>query len=215
MYGMRKKSNGNLIAAEPKQGWAFFEETGQWRRTPQPWGAPRDHFPKELGDWVAVSKPKSWQPPTDALGGSLAGESLLGAGGASLRMFAPAGGDAPAGGGHTKIGAGHKPQGYDEHGRYTGPRGGSIPMDGGPVRLYANEADETPDDEASDEEPSGEDRGDEQETEAAQEAAQELEGGILVADNGRVASDAGGGLSGGTEVRGPVTPPQKQPAEVT
>ena len=205
---MRKKSNTNFKAEQPRQGWAFFEESNQWRRTPHSWGAPGDHFPREFGGWFAVSKPLGWQPPA----GTLAGESLLDAGGASLRMFAPAVDGAGAGGGHTKIGAGHKPQGYDEHGRYTGPSGGSIPTGGGPVRLYANEADETPDEE----EQAGEDSGGEPDeaAPAAEGATQELEG-VLVADSGRVATDAGGGLSGGTEVRGPVTPPQKQPAEVT
>ena len=99
---VHKKSNNNFVATEPRQGWAFFEETGQWRRTPQPWGAPKDHFPREYGDWVAVKKPTDWQPPA----GTLAGESLLGAGGASLN--AAEGGSASG----TKIGAGHKPQPY-------------------------------------------------------------------------------------------------------
>ena len=78
---VRKKSNSNFVADEPKQGWAYFEETGQWRRTPDPWGAPKDHFPKEYGDWFAVKKPKDWTPPA----GTLAGVSLLGGGGAALR----------------------------------------------------------------------------------------------------------------------------------
>jgi hypothetical protein len=81
---VRKKSNTNFVAAEPKQGWAYFEETNQWRRTPHPWGAPHDHFPKEYGDWVAVKRPTSWQPPQ----GTLDGESLLD-GGASLLRFHP------------------------------------------------------------------------------------------------------------------------------
>jgi len=194
---MRKKSNTNFVAEQPRQGWAYFEESNQWRRTPHPWGAPGDHFPREYGDWVAVSRPKGWQPPTGALGGTLAGESLLD-GGANLL--------AAGSGGHMKIGAGHKPQGYDEHGRYTGPQGGSIPTGGGSVRLYADDADEKPDEEES----TGEDTGAEPE-EATEEVSQELEG-VLVADSGQIESDAGGGLSGGTEVRGPVTPPQ---AEVT
>lgn len=200
---VRKKSNTNFVAQQPRQGWAYFGDSNEWRRTPHPWGAPGDHFPKDLGDWVAVSKPKGWQPPA----GTLAGESLLGAGAAALKLFAEPGGDGgqgaasgPAGaGGHTKIGAGHKPQGYDAHGRYTGPQGGSISMDGGTVRLYANEADEAPDEE----EQAGEDGGGEPEAEtgAAEEVSQELEG-ILVADSGRVATDAGGGEA-------------KPPAEVT
>jgi hypothetical protein len=213
---VRKKSNTNFVAEEPKQGWAYFEDMNQWRRTPYPWGAPGDHFPKEYGDWVAVKRPKSWQPPQ----GTLAGESLL-SGGAGLLRFAPEGGADDAGlpaGGHTKIGAGHKPQPYDEHGRYTGPntgpRGGSIPMDGGPVRLFANDADEEPGGgepggEASPDEEAG--AGPEEKPEAEQEVYQELQG-VLVADNGRVGTDTPGGLSGGYEVRGPVTPRQ---AEVT
>jgi hypothetical protein len=120
MYDMRKKSNSNFVPKQPRQGWAFFEETGQWRRTPEPWGAPKNHFPRELGDWVAINKPKGWQPPA----GTLAGESLLGAGGASLN--AAEGGS----GGGMKIGAGHKPQPYGWHGYYGGTGGGSSP---GPV----------------------------------------------------------------------------------
>ncbi|MBA4357650.1 MAG: hypothetical protein C0405_08000 [Desulfovibrio sp.] len=181
---------------QPGQGWAFFDESGTWRRTPQPWGAPEGHFPKELGPWLAVSKPKSWLPPR----GTLAGESLLGAGGASLLMFAPEGdadasldagddqGVHPPAGGHTKIGAGHKPQGYDEHGRYTGPGGGSVSLSDGTVRLHMAGAGE-------DEEPGEETGAAEPEAEAGQDAAeevyQELEG-VLVADSGRGVSDAGG-----------------------
>ena len=60
-------------------------------------------------------------------------------------MIAPEGGAGGGGGGiGTKIGAGHKPQGYDAHGRYTGPQGGAISTGGGPVRLFANEADGEP-----------------------------------------------------------------------
>ena len=122
---VRKKSNSNLVADEPKQGWAYFEETGQWRRTPDPWGAPKDHFPREYGDWFAVSKPKNWQPPA----GTLAGESLLGGGGASLNA---AGGGTVGGATNgtssgTKIGAGHKPQPYGWHGYYGETGGGSKP----------------------------------------------------------------------------------------
>jgi hypothetical protein len=61
-----------------------------------------------------------------------------------------------------KIGAGHKPQAYDAHGRYTGPnvgaQGGSVSLRDGSIRMYAQ--------------------------------------------NG-----CAGGLNGGNEVRGPVTPP--------
>jgi len=77
-------------------------------------------------DWWVVAKDPAWTPPEP--------RSLL-----SLGATDAGGADGATGsgtGGHTKIGAGHKPQGYDGHGRYTGPRGGSISMDGGPVRLY-------------------------------------------------------------------------------
>lgn len=116
---------------------------------------------------MAVSRPTGWQPPA----GTLAGESLLD-GGAGLLAAGP--------GGHTKIGAGHKPRPYDEHGRYTGPKCGSIPIDGGPVRLFAVEADDTPDgEEPGGEEPPSEDAGAEPQAEpeeATAETAQELEG---------------------------------------
>jgi len=51
-------------------------------------------------------------------------------------------GTAAAGAGAgTKIGAGHKPQAYDAHGRYTGPnvgaQGGSVSMRDGLIRMYA------------------------------------------------------------------------------
>ena len=117
---MRKKSNNHFVAEQPKQGWAYFEESNQWRRTPDPWGAPGNHFPKEFGDWVAVSKPQDWQPPH----GTLAGESLLD-GGARLNA---AGSDGSGSG--TKIGAGGKPQPYGWHGYYGETGGGSSP---GPV----------------------------------------------------------------------------------
>ncbi len=200
---MRKKSNSNFVADEPKQGWAFFEESGQWRRTPDPWGAPRDHFPKEYGDWFAVTKPKDWTPPA----GTLAGESLLD-GGAGLLMFAPegdAGGGSGGGtGSGTKIGAGHKPQGYDAHGRYTGPQGGSISMDGGPVRLFANEAGGEPG--AGDDDEAG--------FEGSAIGVEAAEGEVIISEEVgdttptvEQASYEEDGLSGGTEVRGPVTPP--------
>ncbi len=115
---VRKKSNSNFVADEPKQGWAYFEETNQWRRTPDPWGAPRDHFPREYGDWFAVKKPASWQPPA----GTLAGESLLGGGAAGLNASGGSGGGTASG---TKIGAGHKPQPYGWHGYYGGSGGSS------------------------------------------------------------------------------------------
>ena len=133
-------------------------------------------------DWRVVAKSPDWMPPGQPEGP----KSLL-----SLGV------DAGAGGGHTMIGAGHKPQGYDERGRYTGPRGGAADMATGKVRLYAEGAGEEPD-------------ADEPEAEAgeaqnSEEVYRELEG-VLVADSGRVVTDAGG-LSGGYEVRGPVTPP--------
>jgi len=138
-----------------------------------------------------VAKDKDWTPPEP--------RSLLSLGAA-----------AEGSGGGMKIGAGHKPQGYDKFGRYTGPRGGSISMDGGPVRLYADEAEAEGEagEEAGAVEPEA---GDMEAQEAAEEISRELEG-VLVADSGQILSDAEGGLSGGYEVRGPVTPP---PADVT
>lgn len=68
----RNKSDNRFVAEEPRQGWAFFEESGAWRRTPQPWGAPADHFPKEWGGWVAVRKPKDWLPPLPTVESSAA-----------------------------------------------------------------------------------------------------------------------------------------------
>ncbi len=115
---VRRKSNTNFVAEQPKQGWAFFEESGQWRRTPDPWGAPRDHFPKEYGDWFAVTKPAGWQPPA----GTLAGESLLDGGAVSLNAAGGGSGGGTASG--TKIGAGHKPQPYGWHGYYGETGGG-------------------------------------------------------------------------------------------
>ena len=100
-------------------------------------------------------------------------------------MIAPEGG-AGGGGIGTKIGAGHKPQGYDAHGRYTGPQGGAISTDGGPVRLFANEADGGAGGEESTDEDAGAEQG-----EATEDIAQELEG-VLVADSGQILSDAGG-----------------------
>ena len=119
---VRRKSNSNFVADEPKQGWAYFEETGQWRRTPAPWGAPKDHFPKEYGDWFAVTKPAGWQPPA----GTLAGESLLDGGAASLNAAGGGSGGGTTSGpvSGTKTGAGHKPQPYGWHG-YYGETGGS------------------------------------------------------------------------------------------
>ncbi|MBU1230204.1 MAG: hypothetical protein KKA55_10605, partial [Proteobacteria bacterium] len=142
-----------------------------------------------------------------------------------------------------KIGAGHKLQAYDQHGRYTGPRGGSMPIGDGRVRLFGAEGlaatggGET-------QEPSAEgletvsktlEQAREQAEQAAQKAAEEarqaaeemaraaqeaseaaeastktLEG-VLLADNTKTRTDAGGGLSGGYEVRGPVNPPETSP----
>jgi hypothetical protein len=116
---VRKKSNTNFVAEEPRQGWAYFEDTKQWRRTPEPWGAPRDHFPKEYGDWVAVKRPQSWQPPQ----GTLAGESLL-SGGAGLN--AAESGGSGGGTGHKLGKGGHGQQPYDLHsGEYEGEGGSS------------------------------------------------------------------------------------------
>jgi len=42
-----------------------------------------------------------------------------------------------------KTGAGGKPQGYDSIGRYTGPRGGSVSLRDGSIRLYADGPEET------------------------------------------------------------------------
>lgn len=112
----QNKSERRFDQEESRQGWAFFEESGAWRRTPQPWGAPADHFPKEMGGWVSVRKPKSWLPPVEAL----IGEPLLGSGGATLSSAG--GGGAGSG---TKKGAGHKPQSYSlRTGEYQGIGGG-------------------------------------------------------------------------------------------
>ena len=124
------------MADEPKQGWAFFVESGQWRRTPDPWGAPRDHFPKEYGDWFAVTKPAGWQPPA----GTLAGEALLDGGAAGLNSAGGGSGGGTASG--TKIGAGHKPQPYGWHG-YYGETGGGV-SGGTPSRNPAPSPSKTP-----------------------------------------------------------------------
>jgi hypothetical protein len=121
----QKKSNNNFMVKQPRQGWAFFEQSNTWRRTPEPWGALTSYFPKEYGDWVAVSKPKGWLPPH----GTLAGESLLGDGMASLSA---------AGGIGYKLGkGGHGQQPYDLHsGEYEDEGGDSSrgPMHRGTVR---------------------------------------------------------------------------------
>ncbi|MGE4265477.1 MAG: hypothetical protein AB7E46_13510 [Desulfovibrio sp.] len=46
------------------------------------------------------------------------------------------GGNGSSGG--MKPGAGGKPQGYDSSGRYIGPRGGSVSLRDGSIRLYAD-----------------------------------------------------------------------------
>ncbi len=112
----RRKSNNNFMADEPREGWAFFEQTNTWRRTPSPSGASPEYFPKEWGDWVAVSRPKDWLPDENTR--LNLGSSLHAAPGASE---APTG----SGGGGMKIGAGHKPQPYGWHG-YYGETGGGI-----------------------------------------------------------------------------------------
>lgn len=93
----QKKSNNNFMADEPWEGWALFENTNTWRRTPSPSGAAPDSFPKEWGEWVAVSRPKGWLPD---------GNTRLNLG--SSLHAAPSASGAGAGGG-MKIGAGHKP----------------------------------------------------------------------------------------------------------
>ena len=107
-----RKGRGNQVVDGPRQGWAYFEETNQWRRTPEAWGTPSDHFPKESGDWVSVSKPISWRPPA----GTLAGESLLD-GGFGLSPLGQSGD-------HMKIGAGKYPQKFGRHGWYESAGGG-------------------------------------------------------------------------------------------
>lgn len=160
-----------------------------------------------------MSKPNSWLPPA----GTLAGESLLD-GGASLLLFAPEKA-AGAGSGHTKIGAGQKPQPYDAHGRYTGPKGGRIPIDGGPVRLFvddepgAGDEDESGfEDSAAEDEPAGDATAEDKAGEGEVVIAEEGEDSTPTVEQ---ASHEEGGLSGGPVVRGPVTPPEKAPAEVT
>ena len=112
----RRKSNNNFMADEPREGWAFFEQTNTWRRTPSPSGASPEYFPKEWGDWVAVSRPKDWLPDENTrlnLGSSLH---------AAPNMAGVAGGGTSGG---MKIGAGNKPQPYGWHG-YYGETGGGI-----------------------------------------------------------------------------------------
>lgn len=102
----RKKSNNNFVEDGHREGWAFFEKTNTWRRTPSPSGASPDYFPKEWGEWVAVSRTKGWLPDEDTrlnLGSSL---------------HAATNETGEAGGGGMKIGAGHKPQPYGWHGWY-------------------------------------------------------------------------------------------------
>ncbi len=61
-------------------------------------------------DWWVEEKDPDWTPPPPT--------SLLSMTAANVSHFEAG----PGGGaGGMKIGAGHKPQGYDEHGRYTGP----------------------------------------------------------------------------------------------
>ncbi|MDQ7836218.1 MAG: hypothetical protein RDU24_12615 [Humidesulfovibrio sp.] len=149
-------------------------------------------------DWWVVARPRDWTPPEP--------RSLLSLGAAAENSAEVSGGGTAS---ETIIGAGGKPQPYGWHGRYTGPSGGSIPTGGGRVRLFA--ADEPMD--GDDNEPGSEDS-------AAEDEA--VEGEVLIAEEGddstptvEQASYEEGGLSGGTEVRGPVAPPQKQPAEAT
>jgi len=108
-------------------------------------------------------------------------------------------GVAPAGvGAGMKTGAGHKPQAYDASGRYTGPnvgaQGGSISLRDGLIRMYAQGG-------------GGADENDGGEDESREKGDASLLSGLLLAENGRAAADAGGGFSGGNEFRGPVTPP--------
>jgi len=104
-------------------------------------------------------------------------------------------GAGPGAGAGMKIGAGHKPQAYDAHGRYTGPnvgaQGGAVSMRDGTIRMYAQDGEA--------EGSGGGEQG--RETDDAPSPT-----GVLIAESGRVVTDAGGGLSGGNEVRGPVTP---------
>jgi len=134
-------------------------------------------------DWWVVARPRDWTPPEP--------RSLLSLGAAAENSAEVSGGGTASG---TKIGAGGKPQPYGWHGRYTGPSGGSIPTGGGRVRLFANGADGVGEGQDQ-EEASGEGSGGEPRAEAEQEAARGLEG-VLVADSGRVVSDAGGSAPG-------------------
>ncbi|MBA4357310.1 MAG: hypothetical protein Q7U56_12060 [Humidesulfovibrio sp.] len=132
----QKKSNTNFVAEQPRRGWAYFEKSDIWRRTPYPWGAPGNHFPKEYGDWVAVAKPKAWSPPE----GSIAGESLLGGGSASLRAAADGDGGSGGGTGYKLGKGGHGQQQYDPHSdEYEGDGGGSStgPVDRAKVRNWS------------------------------------------------------------------------------
>lgn len=106
-----------------------------------------------------------------------------------------------------KIGAGHKPQAYDARGRYTGPGGGSISMRDGSISLFAA-ADGGGEEGGQDESQGGEPgAGAEAPEELAEQLAEQLENvaqaqeayeplpGVLLADSGRIGSDAGGGWS--------------------
>ncbi|MBI5518920.1 MAG: hypothetical protein HY916_02545 [Desulfovibrio sp.] len=141
-----------------------------------------------IPDWWVVEKTPDWRPPRDKAG-TWGGGSLL-----SMGLVAEvddldvpgaqegAGAAAPGAGG-VKIGAGGKPQGYDAHGRYTGPNGGSVSLLDGSISTFETDGRMSVNGEEADE----------ADDEAPREDADAPHlTDILLADGGRVVSDAGG-----------------------
>ena len=126
---MRKKSNTNFVAEQPKRHWAVFEETGRVLPLPDPHklGVGRADSPKEYGLWFAQAMPAAWEPATRFVS---SGELLAARRGEGMSAASGAGGGTDGSGGGMKIGAGHKPQPYGWHGYYGETGGGSSP---GPV----------------------------------------------------------------------------------
>lgn len=94
-----------------------------------------------IPDWWVVARDKSWRPPAPV--------SLLSPGAADSLTAEDEPATSPAedddaepgtgkagGGADMKIGAGHKLQAYDEHGRYTGPHGAEYNRNTGQIRFF-------------------------------------------------------------------------------
>lgn len=147
-----------LTISRGKRLW-IVDETG----LAQPVRSHKDITGKARGgnlpDWWVEEKDPDWTPPPPT--------SLLSLAAANVGHVEAA----PSGGAGMKTGAGHKPQPYDDHGRYTGPGGGQA-----------------------------------RSSKTGQSGHEPLNE-VLIADRDRIKSDAGG-LSGGPEVRGPVTKPE-------